>query len=223
MIKMQMDQETYKQIYNALVKAEYPTKKVVVKDVPCTFIFVENTPAVKDLSDLTDFLEETIVTDIDIKSLPTNLVGKIFQKYAEYHQETSERLATNLKKYVKLSESRELWMIFKATRPEYVFTIKGQLNIVQQKWIVLNTLKDREERNELFMEIFKQLRPWLNFELYKAIEDVETNGRENAFFDDDTFDKELQEKARKIAKEQKQKETNEKDLDIVYIEKDKNK
>ena len=220
-----MNQKIYKQIYNALVKAEYPTKEIVVKDVPCTFIFTENTPIVEDLSDLVTFVEQVVITKQNIKTLPTNLVSKIFQKYIEYHQEVSEHLATNLREYVKLPESRELWTVFKVTRPELVLTVRGQLNVVQQKWVVLNSLRDREERNELFMEVFKQLRPWLNFELYKAIEDKEKDGRENAFFDDDEYDRELQEKARKIAAEQKQnqKEVNKEDLDIVYIEKNKDK
>lgn len=63
---------------------------------------------------------------------------------------------------------RQLWAVYKAIGQE---AFKEALkNPVALSWVVEQIKQDREEQGDLIMKVFELLQPWLNTELFVAID-----------------------------------------------------
>jgi hypothetical protein len=80
------------------------------------------------------------------------------------------------------------WQVGKSTSVEKVIPIRNQLNMAQYYWAGFNVIKDSSEKTELISSVFDMLKPWLDKDLWKALEDNEENStpntRINRLYDD---------------------------------------
>jgi hypothetical protein len=77
-------------------------------------------------------------------------------------------------------------------------------NIFQRNWILYQSTKDKEEQVKMVSDTIKILQPWLNFDLYKAMKNSETETRQNSFLESYELSEEgMYEEAMKIASRKK--------------------
>lgn len=212
----------HQQLSNIIFEGTFPTKVVTITNVPFVFILTDQIIPRKGVNSQVDLFSSVIsCAEVSgrefIKDLPSVLFYLIARSYADFQVDTIPQLIKELYEFTKTTQSRDYWLLYKGSKSQYTLpVVNNRLNIFQKYWIIFNQALDRKENIDLITDVFEALQPWLDRELYAKIKEEE-NTRQNAFFDDDTIDKELQEKARKIVKEKNN--PIEDDLDIVTLDK----
>lgn len=222
-----MTRTALQRLRSVLIDGKFPSKIVKVKGVSFEFVFTDNdTAASTTIVDYIEFLSKVIKCTVRGNTVPLiDLPGVYFHflrtAYAEFQFTTLNILLEAVIEFVKSAESRGLWLTYKHSNSSYILSINGdgKLNLIQQRWIALNAMNDTKDRMEMITDIFEAVKPWLDKELYTKIKEHTKKTRENVFFDDDSYDTELREKARNIATQQNVDVEDENDL-ITIEEKD---
>jgi len=217
-----MNQTALQQLRNILVDGKFPSKKVNVKGIPFIFTFTDKNfyfDENKNLVDYVEFFSKVITYNFRGKIIPiTDFLGvymyPLQKAYFEFQYNMTDMLLKALAEFVKSNESNELWLAYTHSNSSDVLTINKKLNLIQKRWIALNTVHDKEIQMQLISNIFDGIKPWLDKELFAEVEKQNTDTRENAFYDDATIDQTLREKANRL----KAQKNTEPEPDIVILE-----
>jgi hypothetical protein len=220
-----MNQINLQQLRNVLINGKFPSKIVEVKGILFEFICTDddislcnNVPAYVEIFSKVikcKLYNNNIVQFID---LPGAYLRPISNAYFEFQSTTLKILLDSVAEFIKSAESYGLWLTYKHSDASYVLSINNcKLNLIQRRWVALNAVKDADASMKMIADIFDSVKPWLDKELYVKIKESEEGTRENAFFNDDTYDTKLREKAKRLAGSA-QKNNAETESDIITIE-----
>jgi len=211
----------HQQLSNIIFEGVFPTKTVSILNVPFEFVLTDQIIPQTKIKEQVSFFSKIIScfgcpgTDF-IENLPFVLFYSIANKYVDFQTAWIPKLTKELYEFTQSNQSRGYWLLYKGSKGQYSLpTVNNKLNLFQKYWIIFNQSLDKKDNLDLIANIFESLQPWLDKELFAQIKQEE-NSRENVFFDDDKIDAELQEKAKKIAK-QKINKVSEDDLDTITL------
>jgi len=219
----------HQQLYRIVFEGKFPSKIVVVKNIPFKFILTDKISETNIQSQLS-FLEKVVMCkgysgDKFIKDLPITLFFEILNSYFDFQIGLGKKLFDTMPDFTRSFESRGLWEVYKHSNPGQVLNIEGKLNEFQKRWIMINSSLDRKENIDLIADVFDVLKPWLDKELFAKIEDNEELRRDNIFYDErnlEAMDKEFIAKAERMEKANKKVDTkDDSDLDIITIDDEK--
>lgn len=219
-----MNQIILQQLRNILIDGKFPSKTVKVKGVLFELTFTDNDIAFcNTIIDHVEFLSKVIKCStvynevVPLTTLPSIYFHPLRIAYSEFQYTTLNILLEAVVKFTESAESYGLWLTYKNSDASYVLSINRKLNLIQQRWVALNSMNDVKDKTEMITNIFNAAKPWLDKELYAKIEEHTKDTRENRFFDDDTFDTKLREKAKQVAAQQNCNE----ESDIIIVEEEK--
>ena len=218
-----MNQINPQQLRNVLINGKFPSETVNVKGILCEFTFTDGDISLCDtIIDCIEFLSKVVkcsVRDsvVPLTDLPSVYFHPLQTAYSKFQYITLRALLEAVVKFTESVESRGLWLIYKHSDPSYILSINHKLNLIQQRWVVLNAMNDTKDNMEMVTDIFEAAKPWLDKELHAKIKEHTDATRENAFFDDASQDAMLRKKAKQIAKGQ-QKDDTEIEGDIIVVE-----
>ncbi len=220
---LKITQEHAKQ---AVLNNEFPECTINVVGVPFTFKFTDRTlPIISDENQL-QFMEKVLCCksfsgNQFVRKLPPVIYKELLQIFLDFQTTTGTQLFHVIEEYANTAESRNYWEIFKMSRPELVLNFENnKFNVFQRKWILLNTIKDKQDNVELINSVFDVLKPWLNLELFGKLQEITENQRENIFYNEEDMSKE-DARIRKKAHDIKRTATNKNslnNLDEISIE-----
>ena len=217
-----MKQITPQQLRNVIIDGKFPFEIIKVKDLQVEFTFTDiGISPYPSLKELVQFLAKVtkckgVDGPIFINSLPSVYLFLLQNTYMDFQFEVGCALMKAVENFVKLPESRGLWIVYTNSNPAHVLNIiNDRLNIVQRRWIILNAEIDTKNKMQLIEDIFDVAKPWLDKELYTRIKEHEDATRTNAFFDDETQDARLRAKAKKMAMNKTSTKAPEGDIVIV--------
>lgn len=219
-----MNQIVLQQLRNVLIDGKFPSEIIKVKGVSFEFTFTDSDISFcNTITDCIEFLSKVVkcpVRDnvIPLTDLPSVYFHPLQIAYSEFQYTILNALLEAVVKFTESTESRGLWLTYKHSDSSYVLSINHKLNLIQQRWVALNAMNDTKDNMEMVTDIFEAAKPWLDKELYAKIKEHTEVSRENAFFDDDLYDKKLREKAKRVAAQQKN--TTETEGDIIMVEED---
>ena len=217
-----MKQITLQQLRNVLIDGKFPAETVNVEGVSFEFILTDaDISLCNNIADCIDFLSKVIVcrvrdTVVPITDLPSVYFHPLQIAYSKFQYVTLSALLQAVTDFTKSSESHGLWFAYIHSDSSCVLSISDKLNIVQRRWVAYHAMTDKKERIERVIDIFEATKPWLNYDMYKALKEHADNEgmmRENAFYGDTAYDEELREKARKAAHPEV-----DSDSDIIVVE-----
>lgn len=223
MQKQLTDLQKIVQLRKIIFDSEFPVESVSVHEVVFDFTFLD-VVLPSDLRERIKFFDRVImhrkISQKFISFLPHAFFQEISIRYQNFQIRIGTSLLDTLKDFVKSPESRELWRLYKNSKPEYVIHIvDNTLNSFQKQWITLNACQDVKDNATMVSNIFESLQPWLDKELYAKVKEEESfPTRENVLYDDVSEDDRLRAKAKKLVKEKKmQKPSVENDADIIIL------
>lgn len=220
-----MDQIIFQRLRNVLIDGTFPSETVTVKGVSFEFTFTDSDISrCNTVSDCIEFLSKVVKCSVrndvvQLTDLPSVYFYPVQTAYSEFQYTMLSTLLAAVKEFVKSAESYGLWLTYSHSDPSYVLSINRKLNLIQQRWIALNAMNDSKRNTEMVTNIFDAAKPWLDKELYVKMREHSEEMRENVFFDDDTYDAKLREKAKQVAAAQ-QKAAPKTDSDIIVVEED---
>lgn len=131
------------------------------------------------------------VTDSDyafsiLKKCQLITVNELFKTYLDYWKEYSTDLEL-VQELTEDSESIMYWEVGKKSGFNKIlkFNTTGRLSLYQTHWAYLNIIRDAKNRNTEIEIIFDALKPWLDKEMYFAIEEKKDTTRENVEFEEE--------------------------------------
>ncbi|KKN18067.1 hypothetical protein LCGC14_0959450 [marine sediment metagenome] len=221
-----MNQITLQQLRNILIGGKFPSETVKVKGISFEFTFTDDDISLcSTVIDCVEFLSKVVkcaVFDsiVQLTDLPSVYFYPLQTAYFEFQRTTLCALLEAVVEFVKSNESRGLWLIYKHSDSSHVLSINnGKLHLIQQRWVALNAMNDTKDNMTMITDIFEAAKPWFDKELYAKIKEHTDSMRENAFFDSDSYDDQLREKARNVVAQQKI--DTETEGDIIIIEEEK--
>ena len=220
-----MNQITLQQLRNVLIDGKFPSETVKVKGISFEFIFTDGDISLcSTVIDRVKFLSKVVkcaVLDniVQLTDLPSVYFYPLQTAYFEFQYGTLHALLETVTEFVKSAESRGLWLVYEHSDPSHVLTINCKLNLIQQRWVALNAMNDTKDNMTMITDIFEAAKPWFDKELYAKIKEHTDSMRENAFFDNDSYDTQLREKARNVVA--RQKIGTETEGDIIIVEEEK--
>ncbi len=201
-----MNQIILQQLRNILIDGKFPSTIVKVEGVSFEFTFTDNDIILcNTVIDYIEFLSKVVkctIHNVPLIDLPSVYLYPLQTAYSEFQCNILRTLLDAVVEFVESAESQGLWLIYKHSDPSHILSIDCKLNIIQQRWIALNVVNDTKDNMEMIADIFENIKPWLDKELFVKIKEHTDDTRENVFFDDDSYDAELREKAKQIAKAQ---------------------
>jgi len=213
-----------------VLNSVFPECTISVIGVPFTFKFTDHSlPPIGGIEQL-QFMERVLCCKSFkgtqfVRELPPIFYKELLQEFISFQTIVGDQLFRGVEEYAKTSESRNYWEVFKSVGPALTINLRdGKLNAFQRKWVLLNTIQDKQENVKLIENVFDILKPWLNLDLFAKMQEVEENRRENVFYNDDNIaqeDARLRMKAQKIAEQAKQNtkiKIDPDDLDEITIE-----
>jgi len=221
-----MDQIALQRLRNVLINGKFPSEIVKVKGVLFKFTFTDNDLSLcNTITDYIEFLSKVVKCTVDdivvpLIDLPSTYFYPLQTAYSEFQYNLLNALLETVVKFTESAESRGLWLTYKHSDPSHILSIDCKLNLIQQRWVALNAMNDAKDNMKMITDVFEALKPWLDRELYTKIKEHNEKTRENIFFDDDSYDAKLHEKAKQLVEMQQENNT-ETENDTIIMEEDK--
>jgi hypothetical protein len=165
-----------------------PTKSIQLGDISLIFNINED-PFPEIMLDWVDYLSDctSITLDTPIKqfllSIPYALFEKLINYYTEFFNEWSIDIHKHMKDIINEYTSKSYWRICSKAGINNVLKFNKRLNYAQNIWVLYNDSEDLKEKNKLIFDTFEVLQPWLNYDLWKSIDDKDKNTRVNKLYD----------------------------------------
>lgn len=200
-----MSQLTKKEIEEAIFYGVCPSQIISFPPFKCVFLIVDDLiipPVV--ITEWLNFFGKTIyiegITDsrLLLQELPSVVFQKFVEEYVKFYRKWANAILEYVPSIVEDSGSRLRWQIGKSTSFEKVIPVRNQLNMAQYYWAGFNVVKDTSEKTELISSVFDMLKPWLDKDLWKVLEegkDELPTARVNRLYDQqvETFENDLDE------------------------------
>ena len=220
---------TKNHVRQAVINGVFPSRTITVCGLPFKFTFTDETFPTAGGRKQLQFVErvtscEKLPGSHFVKKLHPVIYRELVYTFFDFQTTAGDQLFNILEEFADTPESRNYWEIFKATQPKLAINLaEGCLNTFQRKWILINTLKDKQDAANLISQVFDALKPWLNLDLFSQISKDAENCRENAFYNEEdmsVIDMQLKKKAQEAyIKQQARKDVaqNDNDLDEISI------
>ena len=177
------------EIENAIFNGDLPKKTFNISGISFTFIInEEQVPYI--LEEWVEFFENCLfITGRDTRpfllSLPHPIFILLIKYYNKFHKDWLASVENYIEKIMGDPGSKTIWKVCKKVSADKVLKINNnKLNTAQYYWAMHNIHHDESEQSDLITNIFNALKPWLDFDLWKAQSDNDTNTRVNRLYDD---------------------------------------
>lgn len=169
------------EIEAAIFEGTYPTKIVKIEDIDSVFVIYDRKIPATVLGWL-DFFRDAIYipgikdSTIYLQTLPLPAFHFLIRKYKSFYDTWVTSVTTHAPKIVHTNKSRVTWLACKHVNVDQVIPVQDRLNIAQYFWVILCEAEDTNTRNQLILDVFEMVKPWLDKELWQHIQEKEGEG-----------------------------------------------
>jgi hypothetical protein len=114
----------------------------------------------------------------EVLRMPAAVFQSLLQAYADFCADISKDIIEFFSTYCSSEHSSLNWLVYE-TR---LLSSITNCNRFQYNWILFHKAKEKEDQTKLITDVIKVLQPWLNLDLYKAMQKANTEEtRQNSF------------------------------------------
>lgn len=188
-----MNHLTKREIEDAIFQGICPTRTFLISPLRCVFIIANDlvTPPATVFEWLyffksTLYIEGIPDSRVFLRELPILIFHKFVEEYVKFYREWAKAIFEYMPVITADVQSRMKWQVCRATSIDKVILVRNQLSMAQYYWATFNVVGDTSERATLISSLFDALKPWLDKDLWKAIEegkDDSSGKRVNKLYD----------------------------------------
>lgn len=126
-------------------------------------------------------LKESDINDY-FNTCTAPLLNLIFAHVVMEYIKWRKYYTSNILSFIESNESKFQWEIAKSIGIDSIMPNKPH-SFEQKLWIVCASSSSKRDEQKFFVELVESIKPWMNIELYKNIENMKKNKRDNVLFE----------------------------------------